>query len=111
MVAFEAKRYGNFNGAYSMENWHINCREPPIFPALSFHQKRCHLGLKDGDFTRFKMEIKDIEYNQQGLFPGLIFSPKYFSLLKFWHQTAFSGIPEFPVNGFSISNSSISGAT
>lgn len=70
VIAFEAKRYGNFNGAYSMETWHINCREPRNFSGIIIPSKSdVTWKLKDGDFTWFKMEIKDIEYNQQGLFP------------------------------------------
>jgi hypothetical protein len=61
---FEAQRYGEFDGKYSMETWSI-----AMMDYRSFHGVRIPASsevtwkLKSGNFTWFKVEITDLEFN------------------------------------------------
>lgn len=67
--SFDGMRYGEFNGKYSVEPWHISCSDYRTFSGIIIPAKsEVTWKLKDGDFTWFKLEIKELEYNNKQLF-------------------------------------------
>lgn len=67
--SFDGMRYGEFNGKYSVEPWHISCSDYRTFSGIIIPAKsEVTWKLKDGDFTWFKVEIKDLEYNNNQLY-------------------------------------------
>lgn len=70
VTAFEAERYGEFEGKYSLEKWRITCTDHREFSGIIIPTKsEVTWKLKEGDFTWFKIEIKNIEYNTKELYP------------------------------------------
>ncbi|MBS1493319.1 MAG: hypothetical protein JST55_07410 [Bacteroidetes bacterium] len=61
----EAERYGEFDGKYSKEKWCVINTSYKEFDGIRIGNN-CEVtwGLKEGDFTWLKLEIKDIEYNK-----------------------------------------------
>ncbi|MDP4227768.1 MAG: hypothetical protein Q8910_15505 [Bacteroidota bacterium] len=66
MVSFEAKRYYDRKGGATLEDWFIQIEknayrefEGVRIPARSTVTWK----LKEGDFTWFKVDIRDIKYN------------------------------------------------
>ena len=67
--SFDGMRYGEFNGKYSLEPWHISCSDYRTFSGIIIPSKsEVTWKLKDGDFTWFKVEIKELEYNNNQLY-------------------------------------------
>jgi hypothetical protein len=65
VTAFEAKRYGEFNGQYSLETWYITMTGYRSFEGVRIpNASEVMWKLKTGDFTWLKLEITDLEYNQ-----------------------------------------------
>ena len=62
-ISFEAKRFGEFDGKYSMETWQVNITSYALFNGIPVGNT-CEVmwKLKDGDFTWLRLEIIDIEY-------------------------------------------------
>ena len=64
IVGFEGKRYGNFNGHFSLETWFVRILEHKEFNGIRIGNK-CEVTwkLKQGDFTWLQLEVTDISYN------------------------------------------------
>ena len=64
IVGFEGKRYGNFEGHFSLETWSIRILEHKEFIGIRIGSK-CDVTwkLKQGDFTWLQLEVTDISYN------------------------------------------------
>jgi len=64
VVGFEGKRYGNFEGNFSLETWFIRILEHKEFNGIRIGNK-CEVTwkLKQGDFTWLQLEVTDISYN------------------------------------------------
>jgi len=64
IVGFEGKRYGNFEGHFSLETWFIRILEHREFNGIRIGSK-CEVTwkLKQGDFTWLQLEVTDISYN------------------------------------------------
>lgn len=61
---FEARRYGEFGGEYSLETWSIAMTGYKEFQGIRIPNKsEVTWKLKLGDFTWFKLEITELEYN------------------------------------------------
>ncbi len=61
---FEAKRYKETNGQYSLETWSVNMEEYKDLQGFRVPTKgEVTWKLDDGDFTWYRFEITDIEYN------------------------------------------------
>jgi hypothetical protein len=69
IVGFEGKRYGNFDGHFSLETWYIKILEHKEFNGVRIGNK-CEVTwkLKQGDFTWLQLEITDISYNKTDFF-------------------------------------------
>lgn len=62
--AFEAMRYGDFNGKFSKEKWHIENTAHKDFEGIRVpSQSIVTWKLKEGDYTWLKLEIKELTYN------------------------------------------------
>jgi hypothetical protein len=62
--AFEAMRYGEFEGKFSKEKWHIDNEAYADFQGIRIPAKSTVTWqLKEGDFTWLKLKIEDIQYN------------------------------------------------
>ena len=64
IVGFEGKRYGNFNGHFSLETWFVRMLEHKEFNGIRIGNK-CEVTwkLKQGDFTWLQLEVTDISYD------------------------------------------------
>ena len=64
VVGFEGKRYGNFEGHFSLETWSVRILEHKEFNGIRIGNK-CEVTwkLKQGDFTWLQLEVTDISYN------------------------------------------------
>jgi hypothetical protein len=64
IIGFEAKRYGNFDGHFSLETWSIRILDYKEFNSIRIGSK-CEVTwkLKQGDFTWLQLEVTDITYN------------------------------------------------
>ena len=64
VVGFEGKRYGHFEGHFSMETWFIRILEHKEFNGIRIGNK-CEVTwkLKQGDFTWLQLDVTDISYN------------------------------------------------
>ena len=64
IVGFEGKRYGNFDGHFSLETWFVRILEHKEFNGIRIGNK-CEVTwkLKKGDFTWLQLEVTDISYN------------------------------------------------
>jgi hypothetical protein len=64
ILGFEGKRYGNFDGHFSLETWSVRILEHKEFNGIRIGNK-CEVTwkLKQGDFTWLQLEVTDISYN------------------------------------------------
>jgi hypothetical protein len=64
VVGFEGKRYGNFQGHFSLETWYVRILEHKEFNGVRIGNK-CEVTwkLQQGDFTWLQLEVTDISYN------------------------------------------------
>jgi len=64
IVGFEGKRYGNFDGHFSLETWFVRILEHKEFNGIRIGNK-CEVTwkLKQGDFTWLQLEVTAISYN------------------------------------------------
>jgi hypothetical protein len=64
LVYFEAERYGEFDGRFSLETWSGVSHEYKVMDGVKIPTKgEVTWKLKTGDFTWLKWEITEIEYN------------------------------------------------
>ena len=64
VISFEAKRYGEFNGEFSLETWLVSVGEYKEFNGINIPSKgNVTWRLETGDFNWFNFELTDIEYN------------------------------------------------
>jgi hypothetical protein len=64
IIGFEAKRYRDFNGKYSLETWSIRMTGYKIFNDIRIPNKsEVTWKLEAGDFTWLEVEVTDIAYN------------------------------------------------
>ncbi|SNS68969.1 hypothetical protein SAMN05446037_101732 [Anaerovirgula multivorans] len=64
-IKFEAERYGEFNGKFSLETWSVPVRDYKEFEGIRVPTKGdITWKLDDGDFNWFNFEITEIEYNK-----------------------------------------------
>ncbi|WP_161888268.1 DUF6544 family protein [Pontibacter russatus] len=64
ITAFEAMRYGNFNGKMSLEKWRIETKAYRDFRGIRVPSKlEVTWKLKTGDFTWLKLELTDLQFN------------------------------------------------
>ncbi len=69
VIKFEADRYREMGGNYSKERWVIDITEHKILNGIKIPTKgKITWELDSGDFTWFKFEIKEIEYNIESLY-------------------------------------------
>lgn len=62
-ILFEAKRYGEFNGKYSLETWSIKTTGFKTFQGVTVGCKNeVTWKLKSGDFTWLKLEVTQLDY-------------------------------------------------
>ena len=64
ITGFEGKRYGNFDGHFSLETWFVRILEHKEFNGVRIGNK-CEVTwkLKQGDFTWLQLEVTNIDYN------------------------------------------------
>jgi len=64
IVGFEGKRYGNFDGHFSLETWLVRILEHKEFDGIRIGNK-CEVTwkLKQGDFAWLQLEVTEISYN------------------------------------------------
>ena len=64
VIAFEAERYGEFNGQYSMEVWSIALSQYREFSGIKIPTiGEVTWKLADGDFNWYNFELIEMEYN------------------------------------------------
>lgn len=64
LVKFSAKRYRETNGKYVLEDWEVITKDYQEFQGIRIPNKMDVMWkLKTGDFTWYKVEITDMEYN------------------------------------------------
>jgi hypothetical protein len=64
IIGFEARRYGDFNGKYSLETWSIRITGYKKFNEIRIPNKsEVTWKLNTGDFTWLEVEVTDIDYN------------------------------------------------
>lgn len=64
VTGFTASRYGDFNGQYTLETWLITVEEYKEFHGLRVpHKGDVTWKLKTGDFTWYRFELEELEYN------------------------------------------------
>ncbi|QUH26034.1 DUF6544 family protein [Serpentinicella alkaliphila] len=64
-IKFEAERYGEFNGVFSLETWSIPVSNYKEFEGIRIPTKgEVTWKLADGDFNWFNFEVVEIEYNR-----------------------------------------------
>jgi hypothetical protein len=65
VAGFEATRYADFGGTFSLEPWAIAMKEYRSFEGIRIPYK-CEVTwkLKTGDFTWLRLEITDLEYDR-----------------------------------------------
>ncbi len=69
VTAFEAMRYGEFNGRMSLEKWHIDIKGYKTFSGINLPYKfEVSWKLRTGDFTWLKLELTDLEYNLREMY-------------------------------------------
>ncbi|AKL96534.1 hypothetical protein CACET_c30900 [Clostridium aceticum] len=65
VIKFEAERYGEFDGEFSLETWSISLRDYKEFEGVRVPSKgEVTWKLGDGDFTWFNFEVTEIQYNK-----------------------------------------------
>ncbi|WP_242916226.1 DUF6544 family protein [Pontibacter liquoris] len=66
-VAFEAMRYGDFNGKTSLKKWHVRAKSYRVFQDFRVpYQCEVTWKLKTGDFTWLQLELTELSYNPPG---------------------------------------------
>jgi hypothetical protein len=69
ILYYEAMRYGEFDGKYSLEKWHIDMTGYKSFNGIRIPNKSdVTWKLKSGDWTWLKLEITEIEYNKPEIY-------------------------------------------
>lgn len=64
LVGFEAQRYGEFDGKYSLEPWSIVMKAQKPFNGVTLpYASEVTWKLKTGDYTWLRLEITDLEYD------------------------------------------------
>ena len=64
VVAFEAMRYADFGGKYSLEQWSVSLKGHRSFDGVRIPSEgEVTWKLKGGDFTWLRFTVKDLEYN------------------------------------------------
>ncbi len=64
-VSFSARRFGEFNGQFRMENWTVTMKDHKEFNGFKVPSSgEITWELEEGDFTWYKFKVKDIEYNK-----------------------------------------------
>jgi hypothetical protein len=64
VLGFEAKRYGDFGGRFSLEDWLITMKDSKSFAGIRIpYSSELTWKLKAGDYTWLKLEITELEYN------------------------------------------------
>lgn len=66
VISFEAKRYYSYKGRATLENWFIQIPKESYktFEGVNIPTRgEVTWRLKEGDFTWYKLEIKDVKYN------------------------------------------------
>jgi len=64
ITAFEAKRYMEHKGSYSLETWYVPVADYKVFEGVRVPSKGSAIWkLKTGDFNWFNWEITSIDYN------------------------------------------------
>lgn len=64
VIQFEAERYGEFNGAYSLETWSITMGNYQFVEGIKVPTEgQITWKLKDGDFLWYTFTVEDIQYN------------------------------------------------
>ena len=65
VISFVAQRYGKFNERYLMKTWAVNTWEHKEFNGIRIPAAgEVIWKLETGDYTWYRFEIKDIEYNR-----------------------------------------------
>jgi hypothetical protein len=65
VVNFEAQRYGEFNGKFSLETWSIATTGWKTFEGIRIAaSSEVTWKLKSGDFTWLRLELTDVQYNK-----------------------------------------------
>ncbi|MFO8068416.1 MAG: DUF6544 family protein [Alkalibacterium sp.] len=66
---FEAERYGEFDGEFSLETWSISVSDYKTFEGIKVPTKgKITWKLDDGDFNWFNFEVREIEYNNPAVY-------------------------------------------
>jgi hypothetical protein len=71
MVSFEAQRYGQFEGKYSLEKWFISVKAYKSFGGVRI--PNCSVvtwKLKTGDYAWLKLGITGLEFNKPEVYPA-----------------------------------------
>lgn len=69
IVSFEANRYMELSGKYSLQKWYVPVEAYSIFEGIRVPSKgRAIWQLSSGDFNWFNWEIKEINYNRQSVY-------------------------------------------
>jgi hypothetical protein len=67
-ISFEGERYGDFNGVFRKEKWHIQTTAFKSFNNIVVPQKsEVTWKLKEGDFNWLLLEVTDVSYNDDVL--------------------------------------------
>jgi len=62
-ILFEAKRYGDFNGKYSLETWSVKTTNFKVFQGITVGcTSEVTWKLSSGDFTWLKLEVTQLDY-------------------------------------------------
>jgi hypothetical protein len=65
LIGFEAKRYGEFDGKYSLETWSIGVGGYRLFDGYRIPQaSEVTWKLKSGNWTWLRLEITELEFNR-----------------------------------------------
>ncbi len=69
VVAFEAKRYMEQKGKYSLETWYVPVSEYRVFEGVRVPSKGSAIWkLRTGDFNWFNWEITEMDYNKMEVY-------------------------------------------
>jgi hypothetical protein len=63
-ILFEAKRYGDFNGKFSLETWSVQTTNFKTFHGVTVASaSEVTWKLKSRDFTWLKLEVTELDYS------------------------------------------------
>ncbi|WP_423189799.1 DUF6544 family protein [Alkalibacterium sp. f15] len=69
VIKFEAERYGDFNGEFSLETWSISMSDYKAFAGIKVPTEgKITWRLDEGDFNWFNFEVLEIEYNNPTIY-------------------------------------------